>query len=365
MELTGALGLTPATYGLGASLFFASYCVLQIPSQMLMAYIRRQNLYLAGLLACWGAAAAAMAGMRSIPQFLALRVLLGVFEAGALPALWTYLSHCYGRERLAVPLGVMMGTLILSQAVGPLLAAGLLSMNGLGGLAGWQWLFLIEGCLAIAVALGWLLMPHDVDAISALTPEEAAAVHASMARTHKPARGGNQLAVLAAALRNPAVYVISAIKFTRDVVLYGLIYWAPMIVKSMLGFNAFDAAGAPGGAHGPASWDSIRVVLLVAVPFAAAGLMQFVNSLPSQRTNERRFHLAATWMFGAVCLLLLPLALRSFVAGFAVLVLAAVGVFGTEGIMVAHFLSLQGGEKGFGMAFINSAAASAALWAPS
>lgn len=64
---------------------------------MLMAYIQRQNLYMAGLLAAWGAVAAGMAGMKTIPQFLAIRVLLGVFEAGALPALWTYLSHFYAK----------------------------------------------------------------------------------------------------------------------------------------------------------------------------------------------------------------------------------------------------------------------------
>jgi MFS family permease len=66
---------------------------------MVMAYIPRQNAWLAFLLVTWGASAAAMAGARTVPQFLALRVLLGVFEAGALPGLWTYLAHFYCKVR--------------------------------------------------------------------------------------------------------------------------------------------------------------------------------------------------------------------------------------------------------------------------
>jgi ACS family tartrate transporter-like MFS transporter len=73
--------------------------------------------------------------------------------------------------------------------------------------------------------------------------------------------------------------------------------------------------------------------------------------------NERRFHVAASWGFGAAALLLLPLALRSFSAGFAVLVLAAVGTYGAEGVAVSHYMALQGGEKGIGMAIVNSAGA--------
>ncbi|KAI8472261.1 MAG: major facilitator superfamily domain-containing protein [Monoraphidium minutum] len=352
VELTAALGLTPTTYGLGAALFFVSYCVLQMPSQVVMAYIERQNLWLSGLLVCWGTVATAMAGMKTIPQFLALRVLLGVFEAGALPALWTYLSHFYCKERLAVPLGVMMGTLIMSQAIGPLLAAGFLSMDGVGGFLGWQWLFLIEGLMAIVAAVGWAFMPHSVECIKALTPEEVAAVHASMARTHKPVKGGNQLKVLGAVLRNPTIAAVASMKFTRDVAFYGVVYWTPMIVKSILGFKSFGEAG---GAHASAS-DGIRVVMLVAVPFACAACFQFVNAWHAQHTNERRFHLAGTWMFGALSLFMLPIAMKgSITAAFVVLVLAAVGTFGAEGIMVAHFMALQGGEKGLGMALINSA----------
>ena len=74
-----------------------------------MAYVKRQNLWIAGLLATWGASAAAMAAMKSVPQFLALRVLLGAFEAGAVPGLSAYLAHFYCKERLAMPMAVMMG----------------------------------------------------------------------------------------------------------------------------------------------------------------------------------------------------------------------------------------------------------------
>ncbi|GBF88095.1 hypothetical protein Rsub_00807 [Raphidocelis subcapitata] len=347
VELTAALGLSPTAYALGVSLFCVPYCLLQVPSQMAMGAMRRQNLWLAALLVCWGATAASMAAVRTRWEFYAMRLLLGAFEAGAAPGLWAYLAHFYSKERIVMPLAVMMGSLILSQIIGPLLAAGLLAMGGVGGLRGWQWLFLIEGLSAVAVAFAWVFMPRDVEAVTALTPEELAAVRASFASTQPPARGGNQLAVLRRALANPAVAAVSCIRFLRDAALYGLLAFMPLLLKNLMGLEA-------PGAEPVTKAQNVRIVLLIAAPFTAAVAAQFAIAWSSQRRGERRFHVAAAWGVGAAGLLALPFAIGTFGAAFACLSVALTGMVAGEGAAVAHFMALQGGEKGVGLAIINS-----------
>jgi MFS family permease len=211
------LGITPTQYGLGAGLFFLSYSSMGIPCQILMSYIGGPR-WLGTIALGWGIVAACMSLIRTVPAFLAMRCLLGFFESGALPGMWTYLSYFYNKNRITVPLGYLMTALILSQALGAPLAAGLMAMDSLGGLRGWQWLFLIEGLMAVVVASAFFFMPAGVDQVKGLTDDEKEAVHASMA-AYKP-----QAAVgpaMKAALLNPAVWVIGVGKFCRDVAFYG------------------------------------------------------------------------------------------------------------------------------------------------
>jgi MFS family permease len=120
--------------------------------------------------------------------------------------------------------GYLMGSLIVSQALGAPIAAGLMSLDGKAGLKGWQWLFLVEGVLACLVAAAWFFMPRDIDAIKGLTDDERAALHASLAHHAKPA--SSPVKALLGALRNPAVWIGGGgIKFFRDVAFYGLMYW--------------------------------------------------------------------------------------------------------------------------------------------
>ncbi|KAF6252592.1 major facilitator superfamily domain-containing protein [Scenedesmus sp. NREL 46B-D3] len=223
VQLNKDIGLDHQTYGLGAGLFFCAYASMQVPANMIMAKIGGP-IWLGTIGMLWGITAACFASLRSVPQFLALRFLLGVFEAGALPGMWSYLSHFYSRQRITIPLGYLMGSLIVSQALGAPIAAGLLSLDGKGGLRGWQWLFLVEGVLACIVAAAWFFMPRDVDAIKGLTVVEKAALHASMAHQCKPA--SNPVKALLGALRNPAVWIDGGgIEFFRGVAFYGLMYW--------------------------------------------------------------------------------------------------------------------------------------------
>jgi MFS family permease len=111
----------------------------------------------------WGVVAAAFAGIRNQATFLALRFLLGIFEAGAFPGMVFYVSTLYPRNRTQVPMTAIVMGILVSQCVGAAMAAGFLSMDGISGLRGWQWLFLIEGLLCVAVSAYWVfVMPRSI-----------------------------------------------------------------------------------------------------------------------------------------------------------------------------------------------------------
>ncbi|KAF8056438.1 ttuB [Scenedesmus sp. PABB004] len=341
VQLNRDIGLSKSDYGLGAGLFFAAYASMQVPANMVMTKIGGP-IWLGTIALLWGVVATCFAAIRNVHTFLALRFLLGLFEAGALPGMWAYLSHFYSKPRLTLPLGYLMGALIVSQAIGAPLAAGLMALDGRGGLQGWQWLFVVEGVMAVIVAVCILaFLPRDIDAVKGLTPDERAALHEAMSASPKPV--GSARAALRGAVTNPAVFVGGAIKFFRDVAFYGITYWMPLVIETMLPNTDPHTRG-------------LYSILLTAVPFVSSAVVQFFTSWHSQRANERRLHLAASWALGVACLALLPVAqMRGSSGGaFALLVIGVVGVFGVEGISVAFYLALMGGEKGAGISIINA-----------
>ena len=293
-----------------------------------------------------------------------------------------FLAHWYNKNRITTPLGLLMGSLILSQAVGAPLAAGLMKLDGLPAsrpLRGWQWLFLIEGALAVIVGCGWFFLPADIDKHKKLTVEERGALHASLAAGARP--HASPLAALKGSLRNPAVWLCSLMKLCRDVGFYGgfvcvvcwwvvllpaachcaatalplhqtkqirlnkqttktknkgIIYFSPLIIKSML------------GGEGDKGASSVQVILFTAIPFLCAVPVQLVIAFSSYKFNDRRFHVAGCWAFGTFWLAMTAIiggTLHDARAAFGLLVLSIVGIYGAEGVLISYLLALQGGEK--------------------
>lgn len=167
LELNRDLGLSCSTYGLGAALFFVSYALFQMPSTVACARLGAP-VWLAGNIIAWGIVATLFAAANSVPAFLALRFLLGATEAAAFPGMWYHLSLFYpaepgepGTTGLGAAYAKVASCTALAQVLGAPLAAAILSMDGLGGLRGWQWLFLLEGgaTVAFGVALRLGLAP--------------------------------------------------------------------------------------------------------------------------------------------------------------------------------------------------------------
>src|SRR5438477_1688927 len=160
LQMNAALGFSGTTYGFGAGIFFLSYTLFEIPSNVILARVGAR-LWIARIMVTWGLVSSAMMLVRSPTAFYTLRFALGAAEAGFFPGMIYYLTQWFpARERARTIAAFMTATLTAGIIGGPISGA-LLSLNGAGGLAGWQWLFLLEGVPAVVLGVTVLFYMTD------------------------------------------------------------------------------------------------------------------------------------------------------------------------------------------------------------
>ncbi|MBW8861873.1 MAG: MFS transporter [Acidobacteria bacterium] len=270
LQMNASLGFSSTTYGLGAGIFFLSYTLLEIPSNVMLARVGAR-LWIARIMISWGVVSASMMFVRSAPAFYTLRFLLGAAEAGFFPGIIFYLTLWFPRRERARTVAAFMTAVFVAGVVGGPLSGALLSMHGAGGLAGWQWLFLLEGLPAIVLGFVVLRVLDERPAGAAwLTAEERAVLVASL--DEDAAR--QRVETTGRALRNRRTWAISLIHVIIPVTLYGIGFWMPQMLKRASGANDFV------------------VGVLTAIPYAAATVAMVVVGRRSDRTGERRWHFA-------------------------------------------------------------------------
>eukprot|EP00775_Hariotina_reticulata_P010519 gene10519-10679_t len=333
VQLNADIGLSPSVYGLGSGLFFISYALCQLPSNIALDFFGGP-MWISFICLTWGAVAAGFAGIKNEATFLALRFLLGIFEAGAFPGMVYYITMFYPRSRTQVPMTAIVMGILVSQCVGAAMAAGFLSMNGLGGLR------------------GWFLMPRNIQGMKFLTEEERDALQfvmddqASQEKVHTGDRSwAGYWSKIKSALHNPVTLTSAAWNFFYFWAYYGIIYWAPMLVNAVM--------KRPLSAK--SSHIDITAVLLTAIPYGAAAVWQVLFSWHSQKRNEKRWHVATSYCTAAILMCLLPTAMKSSVPGsFAVFIMCTMFVYGAFSICQSYISGLLGAERGMGGAIQNS-----------
>jgi ACS family tartrate transporter-like MFS transporter len=158
LEMKADLGFSDAVYGLGASMFFVGYVLFEIPSNLIMERVGAR-LWIARIMISWGAISSSMMFVKTAHGFYLLRFLLGAAEAGFFPGTILYLTHWIPAKERARAVALFLTSTALSGVLGGPLSGALLNLSGAHGLAGWQWLFLLEGVPAVAlgfVTLGYL-----------------------------------------------------------------------------------------------------------------------------------------------------------------------------------------------------------------
>ncbi|PHH83856.1 hypothetical protein CDD83_2908 [Cordyceps sp. RAO-2017] len=238
------VGASPAQFSLAVSVFYATYVALELPWTVLAAGRRpAPRRLLAGLCVVWSLTTALSGLVRSVPALYAARLALGACEAGLFPALNLYLTAVYKRGEQAARVSYLFVCTAVAGAFGGLLAWAILrGMDGLAGLAGWRWLFLVEGLVSLLVApVLWFGLPDDPAAAYFLSPPERALMRAR-ARQRARYMGSDVFswAEVRAALRDPKLYLSAAIQFCQDILLYGFSTFLPSIIVAM-GYSAIQA----------------------------------------------------------------------------------------------------------------------------
>lgn len=284
-ELQRDLGLTDAAFGLGAGLFFLGYCLFEVPSNLILERVGAR-LWIARIMIVWGIVSMAMMFMSGVASFYALRVLLGIAEAGFFPGVILYLTYWVPARHRARTSALFMMAIPISVIIGAPLSDALLRLDGLLGLRGWQWLFLVEGAPAVIFGIATLFYLTDRPSKATwLKDDERAWLTETMA-SERAARATLGHGSVLASLRSGKLWLLCAIYFMNTLVTYGVFLWLPRILR--------DASADAG----------VQVGWLTAIPFVAALVGMVLVGRHSDRTGERKWHVAVCALVAAAGLLL-------------------------------------------------------------
>jgi len=273
------LHFSPSVYGLGAGLFFLSYALCEIPSNwMLLRFGARR--WLARIMLTWGLLAGAMVLVHTPASFYALRLLLGVAEAGFFPGVIFYLATWFPVEQRARAISQFYIAFPLSNLVMGAAAGALLRLDGRMGLRGWQWLFLVEAAPAIVLSFVlWFMLPDGPASAAWLTEDESRAVaEASCDEIFAKAQIG-----LWDGLRSARVWMLALVFCSMMAGYYGLTFSLPQILRQVTG------------------WDAGKVGYLIAGMGVAGAAAMLTVAVFSDRSKKRvQFTLPAFVVMGSI-----------------------------------------------------------------
>ena len=226
-------GVSDAAFALGAGIFFIGYAVFEVPSNIMMHHFGAR-IWLARIMITWGIVAAGFAFVTTETQFLVLRVLLGVCEAGFFPGIIYFLTFWFTATRRSTVMGLFYFGAPLSFIFGSPLSGILMEMDGVLGLTGWQWMFAVEGLLATIVGIWALSYLVDRPEKATFIPEEERQSLVAEIEAENAQKSEGHVSVWKA-LANPKVLYLCAIYFAIQVSVYGVTFYLPTQVAGLLG----------------------------------------------------------------------------------------------------------------------------------
>jgi len=335
LDMNRELGFGAAVYGFGSGIFFLSYTLLEVPSNLMLARVGARR-WIARIMATWGVVSMAMALVDTPLSFYVLRFILGAAEAGFFPGLILYLTHWFPARERGRAVALFMTATAMAGVIGAPISSAILQLDGAGGLHGWQWLFIIEGLPAVLLApVVWRRLTERPADATWLTADERDWLTSEMAREHDQTSGVHL--TFRAAASSGRLWALSALYFCIVMAFYGVSFWLPQIVQATGGLS------------------SATVILLTAIPYVAATIGLVVIGSRSDAVAERRWHVAVPCLIGAAGFVLTVLAPQTATASLAMLSIAAFGIWGALGpfwTMPTAFL--RGTAAAGGIAIVNS-----------
>ena len=334
LQMKQVLTFSDAVYGLGAGIFFIGYFLFEVPSNLMLEKIGARKTLLR-IMFCWGIVAASMMFVQTPTQFYVLRFLLGVFEAGFFPGIILYLTFWYPSARRGQMIAIFMAaTSVAGVIAGPLCGGIMKYLDGANGLAGWQWLFIVQGLPASLLGIVAYFYLQD-------KPEDARWLSASEKKVLQTNLDNDQKNVAPAShaslgqmLRDRKVYVLALVYFLLLGATYTMVFWVPTLVRS---------------------WgvtDLMQIGLYAALPSLIGVFGMILIGRNSDKHGERRWHFAASVALAAIGLGITTLTQGSLGASLAGLSLAVIGIASATPLfftITTEYLSKAGAAAGIAL----------------
>ncbi|MBB2917040.1 MFS transporter [Cupriavidus alkaliphilus] len=344
LQMLSDLQFSETVYGLGAGIFFLGYFIFEVPSNVILHRVGAKR-WLARIMLTWAVISACFAFVTTPTQFYVLRFLLGVAEAGFAPGVILYMTYWFPSERRAKALSMFFMAIPLAGIVGGPLSGWIMhAFHGVGDLAGWKWLFLIEAlpslCLGVAILY---YLDNGIDQAHWLTDAEKALLKRNI-------EGDNAQKMEHMSIRSfmadRRLWLMAAIYFCVVLGQYGLTFWLPTIIRK---------AGVA---------DPLWVGIYTALPYLCAIVALPLVGMSADRRRERRFHLIVPMVVAAAGFATLPL-LGSVSASLVCLCIAAAGILASSSQFWALPTALLGGmSAAAGIAAVNCVANLAGFFSP-
>jgi MFS transporter, ACS family, tartrate transporter len=328
------LGLSASAFGFGAGIFFLAYFLFEVPSNLFLERVGARK-WIARIMCTWGIVSGATAFIGGERSFYIVRVLLGIAEAGFFPGIIFYITLWFPAVYRARIIGYFMAAIPLSTVIGAPLSGWLLGLDGLMGLKGWQWLFILEAvpALILSVVVFFYLTDRPMDA-TWLAADERAWLVARLQHEHTKRETARRYSVREALL-NPRVLALSLVYFGAVATNYGLSFFLPQIVK------AFGVSNVQAG-------------LVTALPYVVGSISIVWWGHRSDSRLERRFHLVIPLVVASTGIAV-STALDNPVMKMTALSIAGFGIFGCMPVFWTFPTAFLGGAAAAGgIALINS-----------
>ncbi|MCB2254382.1 MFS transporter [Pseudomonas chlororaphis] len=287
LQMLDALKFSETVYGLGAGIFFIGYVLCGVPSNLALNKFGPRR-WIALMMIAWGTLSTCLLFVTTPTQFYTLRLLTGAAEAGFFPGVVLYLSQWFPSFRRGRIMALFMSAIPVSGLLGSPFSGWILNhfAAGQGGMAGWQWMFLLQGIPTVLLGvLAYFLLNDNFAHAKWLSPRERALLEADQAEdaANKPRTTGDSLA---AVFKNPAIWAFGLIYFCIQSGVYAINFWLPSIIKN-LGFS-----------------DNLVIGWLSAIPYLLAALFMLMVGRSADLRQERRWHLVVPMLMGAIGLVI-------------------------------------------------------------
>lgn len=306
LTMNGALGLSAENFGVGVGAFYVTYVLFAVPSNIALSRLGARR-WLAALLVFWGLISMTMAEVKGVTGFVAVRLALGAAEAGLFPGVVFFALRWFPSAYRARFMALFIACGVAAAAIGPAISVQLLRLDGVLGLEGWQWLFLLEGLPAIALGLFCLKFIADTPSDARWLSADDRSRLAEIMDAERPAPAARQDAPVSANLLTLPIVSLLILSAGIEVGTSALGYWLPTVLKSM-DISDLDIGSLISG-------------------FGLCGLIaMYLWSRQSDRLHERRWHLAVPMLLCGAGLALSGLFLAHTALALTALCLAVIGV---------------------------------------